>query len=38
MKFTVVPLASRDTSRPPDELTLPAFRPLREVDIRGRCR
>jgi spore coat protein A, manganese oxidase len=31
MKFTVVPLASRDTSRPPDQLTLPAFRPLREA-------
>jgi spore coat protein A, manganese oxidase len=28
MKFTVVPLASHDTSRPPDRLNLPAFRPL----------
>jgi len=28
MKFTVVPLASRDTSRPPDQLVLPAFQPL----------
>ena len=28
MKFKVVPLASRDRSRPPDKLTLPAFKPL----------
>jgi spore coat protein A len=28
MKFTVVPLASRDTSVPPARLTLPAFTPL----------
>jgi FtsP/CotA-like multicopper oxidase with cupredoxin domain len=28
MKFEVVPLASTDTSRPPDQLPLPAFRPL----------
>jgi bilirubin oxidase len=28
MKLTVVPLASRDTSVPPDQLTLPAFTPL----------
>jgi spore coat protein A, manganese oxidase len=28
MKFRVVPLASIDTSVPPDELTLPAFTPL----------
>jgi spore coat protein A len=31
MKFEVVPLVSHDTSRPPDKLTLPAFRPLREA-------
>jgi bilirubin oxidase len=28
MRFTVVPLTGRDTSRPPAELTLPAFKPL----------
>ena len=28
MKLTVVPLASRDTSVPPDQLTLPTFTPL----------
>jgi len=28
MKFVVVPLASTDTSVPPDELTLPTFTPL----------
>jgi FtsP/CotA-like multicopper oxidase with cupredoxin domain len=28
MKFVVVPLASADTSVPPDQLTLPAFTPL----------
>jgi len=28
MKFTVVPLASRDTSVPPDQLRLPTFTPL----------
>ncbi len=28
MKFTVVPLASTDTSVPPDQLTLPIFEPL----------
>src|SRR5829696_8688841 len=28
MKLTVVPLASHDTSIPPDQLRLPAFRPL----------
>ena len=28
MKFTVVPLAARDTSVPPGQLTLPAFTPL----------
>lgn len=28
MKFELVPLASVDTSRPPDRLTLPAFHPL----------
>jgi len=28
MKFQVVPLTSRDTSIPPQRLTLPAFRPL----------
>jgi FtsP/CotA-like multicopper oxidase with cupredoxin domain len=30
MKFQVVPLMSRDTSIPPERLTLPAFRPLGE--------
>jgi spore coat protein A len=30
MRFQVVPLASRDTSIPPQRLTLPAFRPLGE--------
>jgi FtsP/CotA-like multicopper oxidase with cupredoxin domain len=28
MKFSVVPLASKDTSRPPDRLKLPAFKSL----------
>jgi FtsP/CotA-like multicopper oxidase with cupredoxin domain len=32
MKFTVVPLASRDTSVPPYRLTLPAFRSLGAAD------
>ena len=31
MKFHVVPLVSHDTTRPPDKLTLPAFRPLGEA-------
>jgi spore coat protein A, manganese oxidase len=31
MKFTVVPLVSRDLSRPPDRLHLPAFKPLGEA-------
>jgi spore coat protein A, manganese oxidase len=31
MRFTVVPLTSRDVSRPPDRLHLPAFRPLGEA-------
>src|SRR5215211_6200603 len=31
MKSTVVPLASHDTSRPPDRLNLPAFRPLEDA-------
>ena len=30
MKFRVVPLASRDTSRDPARLTLPAFKPLKK--------
>ncbi len=35
MKFVVVPLASRDTSVPPDQLTLPPFTPLgAEVNTR----
>lgn len=33
MRLAVVPLASRDTSMPPDRLTLPAFRPLGEASV-----
>jgi spore coat protein A len=36
MKLTVVPLASRDTSVPPDQLRLPAFRPLGPASRRRR--
>jgi spore coat protein A len=36
MKLTVVPLASHDTSIPPDQLRLPAFRPLPPATKRRR--
>jgi len=36
MKLTVVPLASHDTSVPPDHLRLPAFRPLPPATKRRR--
>jgi bilirubin oxidase len=36
MKLTVVPLASRDTSVPPDQLQLPTFRPLGPASKRRR--
>jgi bilirubin oxidase len=36
MKLTVVPLASRDRSLPPDQLRLPAFRPLPPATRRRR--
>jgi bilirubin oxidase len=36
LKLTVVPLASHDTSLPPDQLRLPAFRPLPPATKRRR--
>jgi FtsP/CotA-like multicopper oxidase with cupredoxin domain len=36
MKFVVVPLASKDTSRDPARLTLPAFHPLRAASYARR--